>query len=59
MTFPTLESAIRCAIRNETTWADLKPSRWAETYHCTPSDVERVWKAELTKETNANPVEGK
>jgi hypothetical protein len=55
-----LITAVRCAIRAHTRIDEINFDRWAQSYGCTPDQVEAAFRAEMTKQTNSNPYgEGK
>jgi hypothetical protein len=53
-----LLTAVRCAIRAHTGIDEINFDRWAQSYGCTPDQVEAAFRAEMTKATNSNDVGG-
>jgi hypothetical protein len=39
----SLRNAVRAAIAHENTIHDIRPARWAETYHCSEADIFAEW----------------
>jgi hypothetical protein len=53
-----LLTAVRCAIRAHTRIDEVRFDRWAQSYGCTPDQVEAAFRAEMTKATNSNDIGG-
>ncbi len=45
----SLHNAVRAAIKHGNALTDIKPERWATTYHVTTEDVRIAWENALTE----------